>query len=58
MLSEVVYDGQLSATAYLMLFAVLLVIVGGLGWCFYRAVRAAGGDTDEPQEPEDGSPES
>ena len=58
MLSEVVYDGQLSATAYMMLFAVLLVIVGGLGWCFYRAVKAAGGDTAEPQEPENGPDES
>ena len=58
MLSEVVYDGQLSATAYLMLFAVMLVIVGGLGWCFYRAVRAPSGDIDEPQEPEDGLDQS
>ena len=57
MLSEVVYDGQLSATAYMMLFAVLLVIVGGLGWCFYRAIKA-GGDPAEPQEPENGPDQS
>ena len=42
MLSEVIYDGKLSGTAYAVLFIALLLIVGGLGWCFYRALKAAG----------------
>jgi len=53
MLSEIVYDGELSGTAYLMLFVTLLVIVGGLSWCFYRAIRAAGRGAS-PQLPDDG----
>jgi hypothetical protein len=42
------YDGQLSATAYIILAVVLLGIITGLGWCFYRAVTKAG-SPDEPQ---------
>ncbi len=57
MLSEVVYDGELSATAYIVLFSVLLVIIGGLSWCFYRAIKAGGG-TAEPQQPENGPDKS
>ncbi len=33
--------GQLSAVSYLILCMVLLLIIGGLGWCFYRALSAA-----------------
>ena len=40
MLAEVIYDGELSGTAMLILFSALLVIIGGLGWCFYRALKA------------------
>ncbi len=57
MLSEMVYDGELSATAYIVLFSALLIIVGGLSWCFYRAIKA-GGAAAEPQEPENGSDQS
>jgi uncharacterized membrane protein len=57
MLCEVVYDGELSATAYIILFSALLIIVGGLSWCFYRAIKAGGGSA-EPQEPENGSDQS
>ena len=53
MLSEIIYDGQLSGTAYLILFVALLVIIGGLAWCFYRAIRAAG-ESAAPQLPDDG----
>ena len=41
-LAEIEYDGELSAMAYVILAAVLMGIIGGLGWCFYRAVTAAG----------------
>ena len=53
MLGEIVYDGELSGTAYIILFVVLLVIIGGLAWCFYRAIKAAG-DSAGPQLPDDG----
>ncbi len=33
---------HLSAVSYLILSLVLLLIIGGLGWCFYRAMTAAG----------------
>ena len=42
LLAEVNYDGQLSGTAYLMLAVMLVLIVGGLSWCFYRAIKASG----------------
>lgn len=41
MIAEIVYDGKLSGQAYLILAGALLLIVGGLTWCFHRAVRAA-----------------
>ncbi len=52
MLADAIYDGQLSGTAYIVLSAALLVIGGGLGWCFYRAIKAA--ERAEPQLPDDG----
>ena len=45
-LAEIEYDGELSAMAYIILAAVLMIIIGGLGWCFYRAVMAAGKEED------------
>ena len=57
MIAEAIYDGQLSATAYVMLLAVLTVIFGGLLWCFYRAIKAAGErETAVEQLPDDGQP--
>ncbi len=53
MLSEIVYDGKLSGTAYVILFVALLIIIGGLGWCFYRAIKA-GDKSARPQLPDDG----
>ena len=47
-LGNIEYDGQLSATAYIILAVVLLGIIAGLGWCFYRAVMA----TDKSIEPQ------
>ncbi len=40
-LAKVIYDGKLSDTAYIILAVMILIIVGGLGWCFYRAAKAA-----------------
>ncbi len=51
-LAAIEYDGQLSATAYIMLSAVSLGIIAGLGWCFYRAVKATDSSA-EPQLPDE-----
>lgn len=39
--SKIQYDGQLSGTAYIMLAIAMLIMFGGLGWCFYRAIGSA-----------------
>ena len=52
LLAGIEYDGRLSATAYIILAVVLLGIIVGLGWCFYRAITAAGRPA-EPQAPPD-----
>jgi len=36
---------KLSGVSYIILAVVFLIIIGGLGWCFYRALTAAGRDT-------------
>ena len=54
MLADIVYDGELSGVAYLILSVTVLVIVGGLAWCFYRAIKAAS-QGGEVQLPDDGS---
>jgi NSS family neurotransmitter:Na+ symporter len=36
---------QLSAVSYLILSVVFLLIIGGLGWCFYRALSVTNEDT-------------
>ncbi|MBN1392417.1 MAG: sodium-dependent transporter [Sedimentisphaerales bacterium] len=43
---------QLSGISYVILAAAFLIIVGGLGWCFYRAIAAAG-IFAEPQSPDE-----
>lgn len=48
--ANIEYDGELSATAYIILSVVVLGIIVGLSWCFYRAITAAGG-TGGPQSP-------
>ncbi|MBN1457654.1 MAG: sodium-dependent transporter [Sedimentisphaerales bacterium] len=47
---EIVYRtaDKLSGVSYVILGVVVLIIVGGLGWCFYRAITLASKD----QEPE------
>jgi len=47
MLAEIVYDGELSGAAYTILAGMILLIVGGLSWCFYRALKATNKDTSE-----------
>jgi hypothetical protein len=37
---------ELSGVSYVILAVVSLIIIGGLGWCFYRALTVAGKDTD------------
>ena len=49
------YDNELSSTSYIILAGMLGLIVVGLGWCFYRSMKAAGGKTVEPQLPDNGS---
>jgi len=39
---------QLSGVSYLILSVVFLLIVGGLGWCFYKAMMATS-NIEEPQ---------
>jgi NSS family neurotransmitter:Na+ symporter len=39
---------ELSGVSYVILAVVFLIVVGGLGWCFYRAI-AATGEFTEPQ---------
>ncbi|HCO92349.1 MAG TPA: hypothetical protein DIU00_00090, partial [Phycisphaerales bacterium] len=36
---------KLGGTSYLILAVVFLIIIGGLGWSFYRALTAAGKNT-------------
>jgi len=47
MFAEIIYDGQLSVEAWLILTGTVALIVGGLSWCFYRTVAAARKDTAE-----------
>jgi len=42
----------LSGVSYIILAVVFFIIIGGLGWCFYRALTAAGNNT-EIQYPDD-----
>jgi len=36
---------KLSGVSYIILLVVFLIIIGGLGWCFYKALAVASGDT-------------
>ena len=51
-LAAIESDGQLSGSAYVILAAMFLIIVGGLSWCFYRALTATNRDAGE-QYPDD-----
>ena len=47
MLAEIVYDGELSGSAYFILFAMGILVIGGLSWCFFRAMIATNHEGDE-----------
>jgi hypothetical protein len=47
MIAEIIYDGKLSVAAWLILAGMTALIVGGLSWCFYRAVAATRKDAAE-----------
>jgi NSS family neurotransmitter:Na+ symporter len=48
---------QLSAVSYLILSLVFLLIIGGLGWCFYKALLAAGSTVESQSADETGNEE-
>jgi len=52
LLAKIEYDGELSATAWAILVFMLTLIIGGLMWCFYRAVSAANNNYEEQKEGE------
>lgn len=45
--AEHVYPEALGMTSYIILAVVAVLIFGGLGWCFYKAMAAAGEETQE-----------
>jgi NSS family neurotransmitter:Na+ symporter len=47
---EAAVHHELSEVSYIILSVVFLLIIGGLGWCFYRALAVAGqgGEAQEP----------
>jgi len=51
LLGQTEYDSDLSCTSLIILAAVLLIIVLGLGWCFYKALSA--NDKRENQHPDE-----
>jgi NSS family neurotransmitter:Na+ symporter len=48
---------KLSGVSYAILAAIFLIIIGGLGWCFYKALAAAGSAAD-PQSSDEVGDES
>ncbi len=46
-----VYDNELSGTSYIILACMLGLLVVGLGWCFYRALKAAGSQSQAVAQP-------
>ena len=40
------YDGELSLAGYIIIAGMLGLITLGLGWCFYRAIRASAGKAE------------
>ncbi|MBN1807388.1 MAG: sodium-dependent transporter [Sedimentisphaerales bacterium] len=44
--SKLAIRDTLSGVSYIILGVVFFIIIGGLGWCFYRALIAAGKDTE------------
>jgi len=46
------HGDEMTAAGYLLTGAIILLIVGGLGWCFYRAIKAASSTETDAQLPE------
>ncbi|MBI9017300.1 MAG: hypothetical protein JEZ07_08585 [Phycisphaerae bacterium] len=40
-------NGQLDSSAWIVLSSIIFIIVGGLAWCFYRAITAGQNETSE-----------
>ena len=51
LLSEIIEDKGLSLTAYIILAVMLLILIGGFSWCFYRAMTSS--DNNEEQHPDE-----
>ncbi|MBU1260032.1 MAG: sodium-dependent transporter [Planctomycetes bacterium] len=50
----ITHTDELSGVSYIILSVVFLIIVAGLGWCFYKAMTAASVSAESaPQTPED-----
>ncbi len=47
------YNGELSGEAWIVLSAMILLIVGGLSWCFFKAITAANNNQDQEQLPDE-----
>jgi len=47
LLAKITSDGELSGQAWLVLAGMILLIVGGLSWCLFRAVTAANKEPEE-----------
>ena len=47
LLAKLTGDGELSGEAWLILAGMILLIVGGLSWCLFRAATAANKDAQE-----------
>ena len=57
--AQAIVHHELSIVSYIILAVVLLVIVCGLGWCFYRALSAAAVDSvQHPDEVGDEQPQA
>ncbi len=54
-LKKTMAPADLSGWSYLVASVMIALLVFGLAWCFYRAIKAGGGGAAEPQEPENGS---
>ena len=53
MLGEIQYDGELSMSAYAVLVSFLVLIVGGYGFCFMRAISGSNEKVEEQRPDEE-----
>lgn len=52
--AAVTHEKELISTSYLVLAGMVALLVIGLGWCFYRAIKAVGTGPEPEQFPENG----